>query len=408
MNPQWLVEFHRQWQAARGRDATAKIRAFARDWDSLLNAAGLVSGESKAVAAREVEAFASAGKFEIRRPPRRRYLIDKVVLPLSQEAWLREQFSTAAPMDLRERSMTVVQQWSVRLHPLLAESSKVMCERLMNEFRAGRNLRPFYWHQPEANEFLLRLVFGLSARTWPAHTLVRDASVALGLDSKALEKHRLKLEAALSLLHERPMTLESLGLITANSRLQFDGPLALEFADGSRHEARNLRHGDWITAADLDRAVKITTTAKRLLTVENSKTTFPKLAELNGDRTTLIVATSFPTTAVKLLLGKISPNIPHAHFGDTDAAGYFILEKLRSISPRPVHALGMDWRHRAGSPKLTEYDHRVIAQLLHLEHMADVRSDLEKMLADGQKGDFEQETRELDKIWKADWGAERA
>jgi len=129
------------------------------------------------------------------------------------------------------------------------------------------------------------------------------------------------------------------------------------------------------------------------LSVENSKSPFRHLAAQNGARDVLIVATSFPTRAVRLLLNKLPPELPHSHFGDTDPAGYFILLKLRECSPRPVAAWHMDWCGKTGSPPLSPYDRRVLDQLLPSPLMADIRDDLRRMLADGQKGDFEQETR---------------
>ncbi len=400
MNPLWLVELHRQWQAVRGRDAAGRSRAFSREWDALLNAAGIVSGEMKLVAVRELETLAAKGYLEIRRPARRRYLIEKVILPLSQEPWLRGLFGSAAPTELHARSLSELSAWMDQPHPLLPQLWRMWCQTLHSTFLNHRNHRPFYSHKPEANNSLLSLVFKLTARTWPDYTLVRDADVELGYHTKVIERCHSSLEDALSQLHGRPMTLESLGLIMTNSKLHFDGPLRLEFSDGTQHEAGNLRYGDWVTAADLDRAVRITTTAKRLLSVENSKTTFPKLIELNCHRDTLIVASSFPTTAIKLLLAKLSPSIPHHHFGDTDPAGYFILQKLRQLTMRPVQPLEMDWLPQLSSPQLTEYDHRVIPQLLATPDMGDCHQWLRTMLESGRKGKFEQETRDVTNVWK--------
>ena len=55
----------------------------------------------------------------------------------------------------------------------------------------------------------------------------------------------------------------------------------------------------------------------------------------------------------------------------------------------------MDWQDKAGSPALTLYDQRVLANLRLAPEMADCRADLEAMLAAGRKGNFEQETRAL-------------
>jgi DUF1016 N-terminal domain len=106
-----------------------------------------------------------------------------------------------------------------------------------------------------------------------------------------------------------------------------------------------------------------------------------------------IIATSFPTQAVRLLLEKLPPDLPHWHFGDTDPAGYFILAKLREICPRPFTPWQMDWSDQPDSPPLTGYDRHVLNRLLAAANMEDVRPDLYRILENGRKGWFEQETR---------------
>ena len=76
--------------------------------------------------------------------------------------------------------------------------------------------------------------------------------------------------------------------------------------------------------ADLARAIRITTTAERLLTIENRKTTFRQIAERNANGASLVIATSYPTPGIKLLLSKLPADLPHWHFGDTDPYGFDI------------------------------------------------------------------------------------
>ena len=239
-------------------------------------------------------------------------------------------------------------------------------------------------------------LFLLTSREWPPGTLVRDASVALGWDSKALERHRAALEAALGGLFQQPgrLGMESLNLSMTNSVLVFHGPLELHVPGGTAEPSRWLDHASSVTAADLERAERITTTARALLTVENAKSPFRHAVVANHGAEYLIVATSFPTRAVRLLLEKLPAALPHYHFGDTDAAGYLILQKLREALPsRPVRPLLMDWRDNAGSPSLTDYDRRTIRRLLDSSLMEDLHKELRKMLDSGRKGDFEQENR---------------
>ncbi len=393
MKHAWLAELHRQWLAARGGAVAARMRPFVRAWDDLLGAAGVHTADAKAVAAREAEVLERQGRLVLWRPSRRRYLIERIALPLEQEAWLQEEFHSVRPSSLHEEALAVVSTAQNVPHPLLPDLWPAFCQRIAAAFTAGRSLRPFYWRQPEAVRVLLSLLYDLTCREWPPYTLVRDACVAIGRDTKALERHQAAVESALTLLFERPMSLDGLGIISSNSRLLFDGPLTLEFADGSRHEAGHLRHGDVVTAADLARAARMTTTASRILSVENSKTTFRNLAVQNEARDTLLVATSFPTQAVRLMLEKLPADLPHFHFGDTDPAGYFILAKLREVCPRRVAPWQMDWRDKPGGPPLTGYDRRVLERLLTAPNMDDMRPDLQRMSASGRKGEFEQETR---------------
>lgn len=394
----WLTEFHRQWHQARGRLPRGSTVAFSRAWDKLLEATQITTANDIHQAEREAEALAGQGRIILVRYRHR--FISRIRLPLTQTSWLRELFSSAAPKDLHENSIEILGKWMKTPHPLLAQSWRAWCQHLQDTFASHKNLRPFYWHKPAANDALLNFVFKLTARHWPDYTLVRDADVTLGYNTKTIERCQASLEASLSQLHGRPITLESLGLITTNSKLHFDGPLRLEFPDGTFHEAGSLRHGNWISAADLDRAVQLTTSAKLLLSIENSKTTFPKLIELNQRREALLFASSFPTTAVRLLLSKLRQSLPHFHFGDTDPAGYFILQKLRELTPRPVQPLAMEWRPQETSPRLTEYDYRVIEKLLASSNMGDCHAQLRTMLKGGHKGDFEQETRDVTAVWE--------
>lgn len=394
--PAWLAEFHRQWQKVRGHRAEPAAAPFGRNWEDLLDAAGLRTAEERAAAAREAGAFADRLVFT-----RHRYrgFIQRVRLPFESEPWLRALFESNDPAVLRQSSLGIVMEFLAREHPLLPGEWRAWCGSLIRLFAAGKSHRPFHWRQPENVRALLSLLHSLTSREWPHGTLVRDASVALGLDSKAIERRLHAMQSALGwLMHgtpERgPLPLESLGILTTNSRLLFDGPLTLHFADGSCDESRNLRHGDFVTAADLERAVRITTTASRILSVENSKTTFRNLAAQNEARDTLIIATSFPTRAVRLLLEKLPLPLPHWHFGDTDPAGYFILLKLRQLTTRPVSAWQMDWRDDEHSAPLSPYDLRVLQHLLTHPSLPDVQPDLCRMREAGRKGDYEQESRD--------------
>ena len=395
--PVWLEAFHRDWQRLRGRRAEPGRIPLARDWEDLLDAAGLSGAAERAQAGREAEALEREGRLVLARH-RYRQFIERVRLPVAGEAWLQALFQRTPPAECLARSVAVVEAQRAAGHPVLSDEWEEGCARVLAAFKEGRGLRPFRWQEPEAAGKLLELIRALTAREWGPFTLVRDASVALGLDSKALERNRRVVESGLTLFFQRPATLETLGIMASNSCLLFDGPLTLHFADGTRHESGGLRHGDQITAADLKRAVRVTTTAVKLVSVENRKTTFRRLAAANQRRDALVFATSFPTLAVRLLLEKLPESLPCWHFGDTDAAGYLILLKLRQIAGRKVRRLEMDWQDKAGSPALTLYDHCVLANLRSAPELADCRADLDAMLAAGRKGNFEQEARGLPQL----------
>ena len=77
--PPWLAELHRQWQAARGRRAEGAVMAFARDWEKLLDAAGLRTAEDRAAAEREAAALEKEGRVDLVRQ-RYRTAIERVRL----------------------------------------------------------------------------------------------------------------------------------------------------------------------------------------------------------------------------------------------------------------------------------------------------------------------------------------
>jgi hypothetical protein len=388
----WLTEFHRQWQHARGAKLEPSVRPFQRDWEKLLEAAGIVSAEDIRRAGWEAEMLEEEGRLEVRRYRHR--FIKNVSLPVAQEEWLRALFEGTGARDLRKRAVSFVTAAMAREHPRHPELWMEFCMAIVESFAKGRSTGPFRWRRPEIIRDLLDLILALTSREWAPYTLVRDADVALQQPTKTLERHRHAIEAALSLFFQRPTTLEALNIQTANSRLLFDGSLTLHFADGTADDSRHLRHGDFVTAADLDRAVQITTTARRLVSVENSKTTFRRLAELNDGRDTLLISTSFPTHAVRLLLEKLPLSLPHVHFGDTDPDGYFILLKLRELTARPVAAWQMDWQDDPQSPPLTSRERMLTEKLLASEWLGDCRASLKRMKDAGRKGRYEQESRE--------------
>ena len=388
MKSSWLAEFYRRWRAARGKRVTAPNRAFSQDWVKLLEAAGITSAEDQATAAREAEA---CGQLVLKRHRYRQYLIERVTLPLASETWLIERFGGTASVDLQAAALQVVAEFSERGHSRFSSEWAVLCESLRVAFSQGRSLRPFSWSYPDTLRRLLDGVKKLSEKEWSAGTLIRAASVGIGLDSKELERHQRSFESGLARLFRTEISLKSLGLAAGDSHVELHGPVCLHFPDGSIHDFDGLANV-LISAADLACCSSISTTAERLLSIENRKTTFRQYAAANLDRRTLIGTTSFPTPAFRELLEKLPITLPHHHFGDTDPAGWQILLKLREATSRPVDAFQMRWRAGARPSPLTPYDILLLPKLLTDPCLADVRPEMELIAAHQDRGDFEQET----------------
>jgi hypothetical protein len=384
----WLAEFYRRWQAARGRRVTASSRAFSQDWVKLLEAAGITSAEDQATAAREAEA---CGQLVLKRHRYRKYLIERVTLPLASEAWLIERFGGTASGDLQAAALEIVAGFSASGHARFPLEWAALCESLRVAFSQGRSLRPFGWSHPDTLRRLLDGVKKLSENEWSAGTLIRAASVDIGLDSKELERHQRTFESGLSRLFGAEISLKSLGLAAGDSHVELHGPVCLHFPDGSVHDFDGLENV-LISAADLARCSSISTTAERLLSIENRKTTFRQYAAANQDRRTLVASTSFPTRAFRYLLEKLPVSLPYHHFGDTDPAGWQILLKLREATPRPVEAFRMKVRAGERLRPLTPYDLKLLPSLLVSPLLADSRTEIAAIATWGDRGDFEQET----------------
>lgn len=388
----WLEVLHQQWLTARGGRADAAARSFRRDWEKLLDDAGVARAEDRQAAVREAEKEQALGHVKLHGLKGRAYLVQKIEIPLEAESWWHEQFGSRAGSDRQQRSLEVLHHSFDREHPLLPELWTALGQSLMAAFTAAKTLGPFSWREPERVTFLLSLLFDVTSWEWPRGTLLRDASVSMGYDSKLLEVHQAVLARALELLFGREMPLEALGIQTSNSTLHFSGSLTLHFENGESHATDFLRFESTLPVAEIERALRITTTAERLLTVENRKTTFLQLARADTGRSTLIIATSFPSQAVRLLLEKISVDLPHHHFGDTDPAGWDILRCLREVTPRPVMPFFMKWRPSAKASTLTSREKQILARLLADPCMTDCAGELRQMLESGTRGDFEQES----------------
>jgi hypothetical protein len=389
--PAWLHELHRQWQSARGSRAQQASRTFTRGWEDLLDAAGVMSADERLVAEREAATLEQEGRIKLLRHRYRKYRIEKVALPLESEAWLAGLFGDLTGGEKLEQCAATLKHWRAQTHPRFPESWRDLCGRISEALQSGKSLRPFPWRHPKLFGELLGSLFVLTSKDWPVGTHVRNVSEDLGWGSKALEEHRAAMEAGLAALFGEPSPLESLGLVCTRSHTRVQGPLTLHFEDGTSHTISNLQGETTITHADLQRTTHASTVAARLLSIENSKSTFADVCAMNRQGDTLLLATSYPSVATLRLLELLPANLPHFHFGDSDASGYAILRALRQQSARPVQAFLMEWEDEPASPVLSEHDCRLLPALLESTSLADCRVHLERMKTAGRKGRFEQE-----------------
>ncbi|QJE97281.1 Wadjet anti-phage system protein JetD domain-containing protein [Luteolibacter luteus] len=390
-HPVWLAELHRQWFAARGKKLGSRTKAYTRYWDDLLFTAGVRSAEDIATAGREAEKLEREGIVLLKRHSYRRYLIERIELPLGSEPWLRALFESPHPELLRQTSLRAVHFFLSRTHPKYPEVWSAWLLSIAKDFSEGRNARPLLWRHPDLVSELLRNVEEITSRTWQSDTLIREGSVALGFESKELEKAQRPLEACLTAMFGSPMTLGMFGFQGPGGKVELAGELTLHFEDGSQATVEGL-HGVFHLTSDLDRAVKVTTPAKRVLTVENSKTTLRRIASLNEDRETLIAACAFPSRGLIRLFKLLPAELPVFHFGDTDPAGFHILSRLRRATGREVTPFLMKRRLRNHPLDLSDYDRSILPRLLGDPMLADVRPHLEEIATTGDKGDFEQES----------------
>lgn len=389
--PTWLTEMHRQWQKARGRKLGLSSRAFSRDWHKLLEDSGIISAEDIAAAVRELEVFEREGRLLVHRHRYRRHNIEKISLPVENEAWWIDFFGGTPANDLLVRSLATLADFSLTAHPVFPTEWKRLLDSLHIEFTAGRSPHPFKWTEPEKLRESLSICLKLTSRDWEPGTLIRQASVEIGLPSKGLEERRASVESALAALFQEKCELKSLGLADGDTHVELSGRFRLHFPDGSHQEIDNL-HIAKIDTSDIFRCERISTPATELLTIENRKTTFRQHAAANRDGSRLIATTSFPTPTFREFLRKLPEGITHNHFGDTDPAGWHILLKLREATHRHVHAHRMKWRPGKSPAPLGAYDRMLLPKLMDSPLLEDVRQEIAAIHLHNDKGDYEQET----------------
>lgn len=120
LEPRWrelpvLRAFHDPWWRARGAAFAEFSRPFTRDWEQLLEDAGLVSADQRADAERDARQLQDAGLWRLVPDRRRPHLIARVQLPLDNEVGLATLFG-----DPWERESVGLDPASIAWEPELA------------------------------------------------------------------------------------------------------------------------------------------------------------------------------------------------------------------------------------------------------------------------------------------------
>jgi hypothetical protein len=136
-----LRELHDQWWAARGGKLGESQRPFSRDWDQLLEDAGLISAEQRSEADRDVRLLADSGLVELRPVKYRPHLISRILVPLAAEPRLAALFGDPTEQEEKRPDLDRV-NWARELNFLKETRVGIAAEDLLrlNEFfvRGGR------------------------------------------------------------------------------------------------------------------------------------------------------------------------------------------------------------------------------------------------------------------------------
>jgi hypothetical protein len=364
---------------------------FLVDYRELLKSANATDGEALEEARRDLRSAAkgSEGRLVLDTHPRDASLILRIRLAHEGgEAWLFQLLGELSPQQERARLAKVFRQaMSNGVPDAWAERWQNYCARLAENAEGGGVIAPFDRGDASGNEELL----GVLSRvlSWQGESLIRFGSCVICGDSKRLEQLRVRLEVCLAQLSENEQgLLEDFGLLEKPRSVLVQGPMVLEFPGGCL-DVGQLRGAVSLSEIDVNRAAAITTTATRVLTVEN-ETTFLELAKLGTD--TLLIHTSYPGRGVRALFARLPTALECWHFGDTDPSGYDILRQLRMTTGRAIQPLHMKYREEPRGPELSTQDQRTLTRLINDPLMGDLKAELDAVQAAGHKGAFEQES----------------
>ncbi|MEI7728626.1 MAG: Wadjet anti-phage system protein JetD domain-containing protein [Verrucomicrobiota bacterium] len=374
------------------RSKAGRTGAVDRDWlmdfRALLRLAGCEDGEARVQAVCDLEMAERKGVIQVERHRRDRELIERIRLPLAQEAAL---FTLLGLLSPTHRRQEFSRQFALARYAAVPEPWRERWQTFCREYELaalqGTVTTPFSCDDPAGNAELLELLPKLLA--WPGESLLRFASCVLCQDSKRLEQLSGRLAAALQQLsHGEIASLDDLGLVENPRTVLLHGPLRLDLR-GQWLDLGRLRGASRISQMDIEAAALVEINARRCITIEN-ETSFHELAKLQcGD---LLIQTSYPGSGTRALLQRLPDVLEYWHFGDADADGFAILNQLRTITGKPFRSLHMRFRAEPCGPKLLPDDLRKLQKMIKSDSLGPERVELEAMLAAGHKGAFEQES----------------
>ncbi|HET9184079.1 MAG TPA: Wadjet anti-phage system protein JetD domain-containing protein [Candidatus Angelobacter sp.] len=319
--------------------------------EELLREADCHEGEQRAAAERELVELQRIGALALEPVHNRdRCNVGWIRFSLANESAFYQQLGRPSPTEIRAALATqFATAVAVEVPERWREGWRKWCERLREAAASGRSVQPFDRHPSRDNAELLALLPKLLA--WDGDSLVRFASCVLCGDSKRLEtlgplerngefsgQLRGKLGRLLSdITNGEIETLDDLGIIPNPRFALVHGPLLLR-RGGDCIDLTRLLGPFRLSQIDIENSGEVNTTAKRCLTIEN-ETTFHELAKLRSGE--LLVQTSFPGSGTLALLRRLPESLEFWHFGDSDGAGFEILDVLRARTGRDLRPLHM-------------------------------------------------------------------
>ncbi len=338
LSPVFAELARRYRRSAAGRTGQA-IRVGPMKLEDVLRSAGCADGDAREVAERELKEAERIGVLELVRSHRRVAddFSDIRLLPEKEAEFFRH-LNESSPTEERQ---TLAAQFAAAMEAAVPEGWRDGWRTFLTANRdaalAGDSVDPFDRLAGSGNAELLALVPKLLA--WEGESLRRFASCLLCGSSKRLEHLAGPVERIVSdVTGGQITTLDDLGIVPNPQSALIHGPLRLRL-DGEWLDLGRLRGAFRLSLADIERAEAIETDAARCLTVEN-ETSFHELAKLRSG--VLLIQTSFPGSATLALLKRLPTPLEFHHFGDSDEAGFQILEDLRRRSGRDFQPLHME------------------------------------------------------------------